>query len=988
MDLKELNYYYNKFKFGEDYFHELMKRKVHNILLVSTFYDAYIFEQDGRLSEQIYGEYMQLNLSTAPRITSVPTGAQALDLLETGQFDLIITMMRIGDITPFKLSKRVKAKFPDLPILLLINISNDVGMIDKESEEMKYLDNVFSWNGDSKIFLAMIKYVEDKWNVKNDTEIGNVRVIILVEDSIHFYSMFHPILYSEILKQTQRLISEELNDINKRSRMRGRPKVLLCHTYEEAISLYEQYEDHVIAVISDIRFYYQGKIHPKAGLKLIRHIKKHNADCPILLQSSEIENEEDAVKLGVGFLYKKSKTLLHDLHNFIINNLGFGDFVFRDKNGNEVDRANLLKTFGKKLKSVPEESLVYHHRRNHFSAWLVAHGEFNFAKRVKNIKIEDFKNVSQFRKTLIRIFEEVKKVGTQGKIIHFEKNSLDIDAGIIRLAEGSFGGKGRGIAFLNSLFVAMDLESKYDNVNVKIPRTFIVGTSEYDKFIESNRLNSSQLSNKTDQQIKEKFITCELSKELNKILSDFTKRIKYPIAIRSSGLLEDSQSQPFAGIYETYMLPNNNKNSKIRLVQIQNAIKLVFASVFLEKARKYLESINYTLEEEKMAVIIQECVGEEVDGYYYPSISGVGQSYNFYPPADMKHSDGIAALAVGLGRVVVDGESVMRFCPKYPRIDLMKPADMVANTQKYFYAVDFSYKEQDIITNEDSFIKKIDISNDYLEKHFKQLTSVWDYQNNRFLEGNIASGPRVLTFRNLLYYNKIPLAEILRDLLEIGEVSFGVPVEIEFAVEFKKGRNKHHAEFNLLQVRPLSVNRENIKVKLDTLNRNELLMLTSKGMGNGVFKNIKDIVYIDPDKFDNTQTMQIVDEISQINNHLQRVQREFILIGPGRWGTRDRFLGIPVRWEQINKARIIVEASLKNFSVEASQGSHFFHNLVAMNACYFTVSHTSDIDFIDWDWLKLQPSKQKGKYVFHVILEHPIVVKTDGKTGYATVSKS
>ena len=406
MDLKELNYYYKKFKFGEDNFHELMKKKVNEILLVSTFYDAYIFEQDGRLSEQIHGEYMQLNLSTAPRITSVPTGVQALELLKTKKFDLVITMMRIGEISPFKLSKKIKQDYPDLPILLLLNVSNDVGLIDKESEEMKHIDNVFSWNGDSKIFLTMIKYVEDKWNVKNDTEIGHVRVVLLVEDSIHYYSMFHPLLYSEILKQTQRLISEELNDINKRYRMRGRPKVLLCHTFEEAINTYEQYKEYVIAIISDIRYNYRGKIHPKAGIKLIRHMQMHNMDCPILLQSSELENEKDALKLGVSFLNKNSKTLLHDLQKFILGNLGFGDFVFRDKDGNELDRARSLEIFGEKLKTVPDESLIFHSTHNHFSAWLTAHSEFLFSKRLKTINVEDFGDISDFRKTLINIFKE------------------------------------------------------------------------------------------------------------------------------------------------------------------------------------------------------------------------------------------------------------------------------------------------------------------------------------------------------------------------------------------------------------------------------------------------------------------------------------------------------------------------------------------------------------------------------------------------------
>lgn len=987
MNMKDIDFYYNKFKSGQDKFYELMQKRVREILLVAPFYDAYIFEQDGRLSEQIFGEYMQLNLSTAPRITSVPTDQQAFELLNEKKFDLVITMMRIGDITPFELSKKVKQLYPELPVLLLLNVAGDLALIDKDSPEMQYIDNVFYWNGDSKIFLSMVKYLEDKWNVENDTKVGHVSVFLLVEDSIQYYSKFHPLLYSVILKQTQRLIGEELNEVNKRQRMRARPKVLLCNSYEEAVETYERYRDYVNAIISDTRFYCEGKLDSRAGIKLIKYVQQSGRDCPIILQSSEIENAGIAKELDVYFLHKDSKNLLNNLSRFIIENLGFGDFVFRSPEGKEINRANSLEDFVKKLPSIPDESLLYHGQRNHFSSWLVAHGEFHFARKLKSKKVEDFKDASEIRNLLIETFYEVRYLHNKGKIIKFDPEYLDVEGSVISMAEGSFGGKGRGLSFLNYLLTFIEYSENYRNVKVKIPRTFIIGTSVFDEFIRANDL-FDWVADKTDAEIKEHFIQCELSNEIKIILRKFLRKIKYPITVRSSGLLEDSQSQPFAGVYDTYMIPNNHPEIEMRLKHLTDAIKLVFSSVFKSSARNYIESINYKLEEEKMAIVIQEIVGHESpENLFFPLFSGVAQSYNFYPSTGMKHSDGIAALAAGLGRAVVDGESVMHFCPKYPRIDLMNPKDVVATNQKYFYVVDLSTFKQGFISDEDSFIEKIDISDEYLEKHFKQLTSVWDYRNDRFLDGDSISGPRVITFRNLLYYNKFPLAEILKDLLEIGEISFGVPVEIEFAVEFKPESTKYIAEFNLLQIRPLAVNRENINVKLDKINRDELLLLTSIGMGNGIINDIRDIVYVDPDKFDNTQTLQIVDEINEINVLLQQEQREYILIGPGRWGSRDRFLGIPVRWEQINKARIIVEASLKNFTVEASQGSHFFHNLVSMNACYFTVSHSSSTDFIDWEWLKAQPSKQKGKYVFHVELEHPVEVKTDGKTGYATVSK-
>lgn len=988
MELKELNYYYNKFKFGEDNFHELMKRKVNEILLISTFYDAYIFEQDGRLSEQIHGEYMQLNLSTAPRITSVPTGAQALELLKRRKFDLVITMMRIGEISPFKLSKQIKFKHPDIPILLLLNVSNDVALIDKESDDMQYIDNVFSWNGDSKIFLTMIKYVEDKWNVENDTKIGDVRVVILVEDSIHFYSMFHPLLYSEILKQTQRLISEELNDINKRYRMRGRPKVLLCHTFEEAIETYERYKDNVIAIISDIRYSYHGKIHPKAGIKLIKHMQMHKVECPILLQSSELENKQDALDLGVNFLNKNSKTLLHDLQKFVLNNLGFGDFVFRDNKGDEIDRANSLDDFGEKLKTISGESLIYHSAHNHFSAWLTAHSEFLFSKRLKAISIEDFDDIEELRKILINIFKEVKHLRTRGKILKFDKNSLNVEEGIIRLADGSFGGKGRGLAFLNSLFVSMELEKKFEDVSIKIPKTFIIGTSEYDNFLERNNIGS-WLVDKSDNEINEVFIEGEISWEFEKILQDFTDKVDYPIAIRSSGLLEDSQSQPFAGIYNTFMLPNNIKNKDVRITQIKNAIKLVFASVYLKTARNYIESINYKLEEEKMAVIIQECVGVQVDGYYYPHFSGVGQSYNFYPTSYLKNSDGIVTLAAGLGKSIVEGERAFRFSPKYPKMELLSQEELLGESQKDLYALDVTDEEFCVTNYENDAVKKLKIRSIIKHNTLNHIISTWDFENNRLVDGTGAKGPKIVTFADIVKNSYFPLAKICENILQIGENAMGVPIEIEFAVNLKKDIKKGiKPTFYVLQIRPLTINTDEIYIDSENIDKTQLLLYTTSGMGNGVISNINDIIFINPDKFNKLETLEMKQEIDYFNKKMKDLKRQYILIGPGRWGSRDRFLGIPVKWHEINKAKIVVETGLKDFIIESSQGTHFFHNLVSMNTGYFTVPYDSADDFIDWNWLKTQPIEETTKHFYHIQTDDPVVIKMDGRKGISFIYKA
>jgi len=707
METKKIDLYYKKFKSGADNFHELMQKRIREILLIAPFYDAFIFEQDGRLSEQINGEYMQLNLSTAPRITNVPTGQQALELLKTKKFDLVITMMRIGDITPFDLSRKIKKKYSGMPILLLLNVNSDVALIDKYSDDMKYIDNVFIWNGDSKIFLTMVKCLEDKWNVQKDTKVGNVRVILLVEDSIQYYSKFHSLLYAEILKQTQRLIGEELSDLNKRERMRGRPKVILCHSFEEAVELYEEFSDHVIAIISDTRYHLDDKFDSKAGIKLIDYVTKHNPDLPIMLQSSDANNAEMAKKLGVHFLYKDSTSLLHDLQKFIKNNLGFGDFIFKDENGVVLEKAKTLDDFERKLQTIPDRSLIYHAGNNDFSTWLSAHSEFRYSKQLRSIKVDDFENADQLRKLLRITFKEVKHLRNKGKIINYDQYNLDVEDSIIRLAEGSFGGKGRGLSFLNSLLTSLEFESKFERVRVKIPKTFIIGTSEFDDFVEENDLGE-WINDKTDEEIQQRFVQTDLSDQITYLLRNFLKEVHYPITVRSSGLLEDSQSQPFAGVYDTYMLPNNHPEIEMRLKHLSDAIKLVFSSVFMSSAGKYIKSIHYKLEEEKMAVIIQEIVGHKHnEDLYFPLFSGVAQSYNFYPSVGMKHDDGTTAMAVGLGRSVVDGERVMRFCPNYPRIDVLKPEDMVANNQRYFYAVDLSVFKQGYLSNEDSFIWKI-----------------------------------------------------------------------------------------------------------------------------------------------------------------------------------------------------------------------------------------------------------------------------------------
>ena len=710
-------------------------------------------------------------------------------------------------------------------------------------------------------------------------------------------------------------------------------------------------------------------------------------DIPVILQSSEIENAEQANKMGADFLHKQSKTLLHDLKQIIKRDLGYGDFVFRNRQEKKIGRARTIWEFENKLRTVPGESLLYHSERNDFSGWLVAHSEILVARKIRPIQIKDFKNIKELRKHLLETFRIVRQSRTRGKIINFEPSALNEVDQVIKLAEGSLGGKGRGLAFLNALLVTMEFEKQFPEVNISLPSTAIIGTSEFDTFIVDNNIGEWIIT-KSDEEIQKNFIYGELSSELIKKLKIYIKKINFPIAVRSSGLLEDSQSQPFAGIYNTFMLPNNHPDKKVRLRQLKDAIKLVFSSVFLKSARSYIESINYKPEEEKMAVIIQEMVGKNFCGNYYPHISGVGESYNFYPTSDLKISDGVALLAMGLGKSVVEGELNYRFCPKYPKIETIPPEEMIRDSQKYFYAINMYGKDFNLLEGDECTLNRMRIKEAEQHGSLRHLVSVWDYQNNRMVDGLSAKGLRVITFADVLKYNYFPLAKIIEQILEIGEKAMGIPVEIEFAVDLTKDeKNQIKPTFYVLQIRPLTINIQEITINPDTINRDSLLLYTENGLGNGIIKDIYDVIYIDPEKFDKTKTVSMREEISYLNEKMKKEDSDYVLIGPGRWGSRDKFLGIPIKWADIYKAKVIIETSFDDFIVEASQGTHFFHNLVAMNVGYFHIPYGTSTDFISWDWLEKQNIVERTNYFIHVKMEHPMVVKMDGRKGIATISK-
>ncbi|MCG8573068.1 MAG: hypothetical protein MJB14_23290 [Spirochaetes bacterium] len=986
MDINQLNYYYNKFKFGEDNFHNLMKFRVREILLISTFYDAFTFEQESRLSQQIVGEYHLLNLTTIPRITSVPTGEEALNKLKSKKYDLVITTMRIGNDSPFSLSAKMKEIYPELPILLLLTVKSDIGLIERNRDKMTHIDNFFLWNGDSKLFLAMIKYIEDKMNVQYDTEMGLVRVILVVEDSVTFYSIYLPLLYTEIMNQTQKLITQELNDVQKYFRMRARPKVLLTDNFEEAIQICNKYKQNLLSVISDVTYFKGRKVDETAGLKLIKKLKSDNWDVNFLLQSSDMRHKKMADQMNIHFIHKFSPTLLNELSQFMVSELGFGDFVFRDPQQNEITRARTSNEMEEKLLTIPIESILYHNNKNHFSAWLIAHGDFQIAKRIRPLKTSDFPDPEANRGFLINVFKSVNKEKRKGKIIDFNLDDLEEEDQVIRLANGSLGGKGRGIAFLNSLLTTIELEKKFHNTHIRIPLTAIIGTNEYDHFVESNHL-LEVLELEDDEEIKKCFVKGKLSDHIVSRLREFLKIIKTPLAIRSSGLLEDSQSQPFAGIYQTYMIPNNHESLDIRLKQLTNAVKLVFASPFLTEAKNYIKRLNYRIEEEKMAVVIQEVVGNTYGERFYPHISGVAQSYNYYPISYMKHNDGIALVAVGLGQTVVEGERNFRFCPSYPEIMFAPQEDLFKFNQNNFYAIDISQKESDLLKNDRVTLVQKEISAAEEDGTLFHLASVWDQENNRIIEGITRPGIRIVNFANILKYDYFPLAGILTDFLDIAETAFGVPVEIEFAVNLYTDIPRIYPTFYLLQVRPLTILSEEVNIDINQYPQEKRLLYTEKGMGHGINNQLYDIILLDPQLFDNTKTFEMQKEVAYFNEKMKAANRDYILIGPGRWGTRDPFLGIPVQWGQISCAKVIIEAGLKDFDIEPSQGTHFFHNLVAMNIGYFNIPYQSSDSFLDYDWLAGCSSSEDGHFFHHYHFDQPLKVIMDGKKGISVILK-
>jgi hypothetical protein len=888
-------------------------------------------------------------------------------------------MMGVDKKKPLEISHSLKEKYSYIPLFLLLNNNSDLEYLDKQRESLYSIDNIFVWNGDSKVFFAMVKLLEDQVNIENDTKVGLTRVILLVEDSVKYYSRYLPMLYQIILEQTKRLI-EDINsdDLYKVLKLRTRPKIVLASNYEEAIRMFEKYKDYLLFLISDVSFPKDGEQDSEAGFELIQFAKNNLPNLPTVLQSSNPDNAERTYKIRSNFINKNSETLLQDLKSFINYHLGFGHFVYRDRQGRQIAVAKSMDEFESYLKTVPADSLVYHAVKNQFSLWLMARGEIQIAKVINPLKVSDFDNAEHMREFLINILELYRSEQERGKIVNFSEHAVLEENNIVSLASGSLGGKGRGVAFINTLIYNFRFDQLLPSINLRTPRTAIIGTDEFDLFMEKNHLGDKVICEDDYEKIKHWFLDSELSFELNKRLKKFIKHITKPIAVRSSSLFEDSITQPFSGVFDTFILPNSHNDYNERLEQLKNAIKLVYASIYSNEAKNYFKAVGHKVEEEKMAVIIQEVAGNQYDHFYYPHISGTAQSHNYYPVAHMKPEEGFAVAAVGLGQYVVDGEQAYRFSPAYPDLRIISTKDLVKSSQVKFYAVDLDKTELNLKEGVNMGLQKLDI--DVAEKHgnLKHCASVYNPDNDQLEPGIEAYGPRVVDFANILKYEYIPLAKTIREILDVVKEALGSEVEIEWAVDLNKDKDQL-ASFYLLQIKPLVFHEDDYNIEEDKLEEDKLVLFSDKSMGNGTIDNISDVIFVDKDKFDNNKTMDMTYEIERLNNKMFEEGRKYILVGPGRWGTRDKFIGIPVVWSQISNAKVIVEVGLKDFPLDASLGSHFFHNVTSMNVGYLSLPNNSPRGFISWDKLENQELVEETTYCKHVRFKEPLQVVMDGK---------
>ncbi len=965
-------------------FQDLMRFRIMEVVLVSTPYDAFVLEEAGELSERLWGEFRNLDLHYAPRLTGVTSGAQALRLVrEQPAGKLIVTTPELDDMDAGELAGAVARERLPTPVVLLAWDTEELQQF-AATADISGIERSFVWQGDARILLAILKSVEDRRNVEHDTRAVGVQVILLVEDSVRAYSSFLPTMYTELLHHSQRVIAEGLNLSQKILRMRARPKVLLCTTFEEAREAFERYGDDVLGIISDVEFPKGGVSDGEAGAALTRLVRASYPDVPVVLHSSRAENAELARSLGASFLLKGSPHLLADLRRAMLEDLAFGDFVFRGRDGGEVARAANLRELGEGIGAASDETIRFHAERNHFSRWLKARTEFPLAHRLRPRRADDYPTIAALRDDLVRSIADYRAERSQMVVADLEPASFDLSSQFYRIGAGSIGGKARGLAFVRRLLAERELRSRFPGVEIAVPTATVLATDVFDSFLDDNDLRRFAIECEDDQLLVERFLAARFPEDAARDLGAFLERLSDPVAVRSSSLLEDSQHQPFAGVYDTVMVAHRATSATARLAAVLAAVKRVYASTFLSGAKSYLGATSYRLEEEKMAALVQRVVGSAHGNRFYPEISGVARSENFYPTGPMRPEDGVAAVALGLGRTVVEGGSCVRFCPRYPQHGRVHGSfrQLLDSTQRGFWALALDGDPQAPSGN-DVWCPLETAEGDGT---LAAVASTYSPENESLSTGLARSGQRVVTFAPILEKMRLPLSELLTALLAELRQGVGAPVEIEFAVNLA-GRGGGNAELGFLQLRPLPRRRENEALDLAAVAPESLLASSRRALGHGERVDLYDLVVVDVRRFERAKSAEVAAEIGRINAKLRAERAPFALIGIGRWGSRDPWLGIPVAWEQVSGAAVIVEAGTAEHPVTPSQGSHFFHHLTSFRVGYLTVNPEAGDGALDWAWLAAQPARSEAHSVRHLRLEDPIRLAIDGRRGCGALFK-
>ena len=979
-----------KLYFKDTSFANLMTHRIYNVLLFASKYDAFVLEEDGRIDEQIFNEYTSLNLRYPPRFTLVSTEEEANALLHERTFELIISMPSGDSINPFEWAKKVKQQFPDIPIVVLTPFSKSVSQR-IANEDLSAIDYVFSWLGNSDILLAIIKLIEDRMNVEGDVEEVGVQVILFVEDSIRWYSSIVPHLYKFVFKQSRSFMTEALNEHEQMLRMRGRPKILLARSYEEGLVIYEKFKHNMLGVITDVSYLQDGVKNKQAGINLCREIRSEDKYIPLIVVSTEETNHPAADDVKAAFLNKMSKTLLMDLRERITTNFGFGEFVFvNPRTGAEEARVQNLRGLQESIFSVSDESLYAHVSQNNISRWLYSRAMFPLAEFLKSIKVDKDTTVdlTKVRQIIFDAIVHYRKVKNRGVVAVFQRDRFDQYSNFARIGEGSLGGKGRGLAFIDAMIKRNESLEGFENCQITIPKTVVLCTDNFSEFMELNQLYPIALSDISDKEILDNFLKARIPQHLIADLIAFLGAVSSPIAVRSSSLLEDSHYQPFAGIYSTYMVPFTSNSRTHMLEMITEAIKAVYASVFYRDSKTYMMATNNVIDEEKMAIVLQEICGNEYGNRFYPSFSGVARSLNYYPLGAEKAEEGIANIALGLGKYIMDGGMSLRFSPAYPNNVLQTSTleQALRETQTYFNALDLS-QTQFIPQVDDGFnLLKIAVGDAEKDGTLKFIASTFNPQDQVIQDGLYNGGRKLITFANILKHNVFPLAQILKKIMHIAQAEMGRPIEIEFAVNLDYTPNKQHT-FYLLQIRPIVDSKEMISEDIGSISEENTIITCKSALGHGITTDLFDLVYVKPESFNSAKSRFIMEEIDRVNRELIKENRHYVLVGPGRWGSADPWLGIPVKWSHISNARLIVESGLSTYRVDPSQGTHFFQNLTSFGVAYFTINPFLGDGTYDTDYLNAQPAVYESEFIRHIRFEKSIVMKVDGRKNRGVVLK-